>query len=129
MAKLNSVNELKELREKLKKETFQPDALRARVCCGTACTATGAYKVIDSFEKEAADTGVDVEIVKTGCQGICQKGPVLKVEPINIFYQRTKPENVSSIMSYSMLGNMPFRQGLYRDSYLTEPIPEMVDIP
>jgi NADH-quinone oxidoreductase subunit F/NADP-reducing hydrogenase subunit HndC len=71
MAKLNSVNELKELREKLKKETFQPDALRARVCCGTACTATGAYKVIDSFEKEAADTGVDVEIVKTGCQGIC----------------------------------------------------------
>ncbi len=129
MAKLNSVNELKELREKLKKETFQPDALRARVCCGTACTATGAYKVIDSFEKEAANSGVDVEIVKTGCQGICQKGPVLKVEPINIFYQRTKPENVSSIMSYSMLGNMPFRQGLYRDNYLTEPIPEMVDIP
>ena len=129
MAKLNSVNELKELREKLKKETFQPDALRARVCCGTACTATGAHKVIESFEKEAANSGVEVEIVKTGCQGICQKGPVLKVEPINIFYQRTKPENVSSIMSYSMLGNMPFRQGLYRDNFLTEPIPEMVDIP
>jgi NADH-quinone oxidoreductase subunit F/NADP-reducing hydrogenase subunit HndC len=129
MAKLKSVKELRELREKLKKETFQPDALRARVCCGTACTATGAYNVIDSFKKEAANSGVDVEIVKTGCQGICQKGPVLKVEPINIFYQRTKPENVSSIMSYSMLGNMPYRQGLYRDNILTEPIPEMVDIP
>ncbi|TNF55181.1 NADH-quinone oxidoreductase subunit NuoF [bacterium] len=129
MAKLKSVKELQELREKLKKETFQPDALRARVCCGTACTATGAYNVIDSFKKEAANSGVDVEIVKTGCQGICQKGPVLKVEPINIFYQRTKPENVSSIMSYSMLGNMPYRQGLYRDNILTEPIPEMVDIP
>ena len=129
MGKLNSVNELKELRERLEKETFRPDALRARVCCGTACTATGAYKVIDSFEKEAANSGVEVEIVKTGCQGICQKGPVLKVEPLNIFYQRTQPEQVSSIMSYSMLGNMPYRQGLYRDSFLSEPIPEMLEVP
>ncbi len=129
MAKLNGTNELKDLRERLKKETFKPDVLRARVCCGTACTATGAYKVIDSFEKEASGTGVDIEIVKTGCQGICQKGPVLKVEPMNIFYQRTKPKNVPWIMNYSMLGNMPYRQGLYRDSILTEPIPEMTDIP
>ncbi len=129
MAKLNSVKELNDLREKLKKETFLPDALRARVCCGTACTATGAHKVIKSFEKEAANSGVEVEIVKTGCQGICQKGPVLKVEPMNIFYQRTKPHNVPSIMSYSMLGNLPYRQGLYRDNILTDPIPEMLDIP
>lgn len=129
MGKLNSVNELKKLREKLEKETFRPDVLRARVCCGTACTATGAHKVIDSFEKEAANSGVEVEIVKTGCQGICQKGPVLKVEPLNIFYQRTQPEQVSSIMSYSMLGNMPYRQGLYRDSFLSEPIPEMLEVP
>jgi len=129
MSKLNSVSELNELIERLRKETFKPDMLRARVCCGTACTATGAHKVIDAFQKETAQSGVDVEIVKTGCQGICQKGPVLKVEPLNIFYQRTKPEHVSSIMSYSMLGNMPYRQGLYRDSILSEPITEMSDIP
>ena len=70
MAKLNSAKELNELREKLKKVTFKPDALRARVCCGTACNATGAHKVIDSFNKEAANSGVEVEIVETGCQGI-----------------------------------------------------------
>ncbi|GBD97105.1 MAG TPA: NADH-quinone oxidoreductase subunit F [Nitrospirae bacterium] len=129
MAKLNNVNELKQLRESLKNETFKPDTLRARVCCGTACTATGAHKVIDRFEKEAADSGVDIEIVKTGCQGICQKGPVLKVEPMNIFYQRTKAKNVPWIMSYSILGNMPYRQGLYRDDFLSEPVPEMMEIP
>ncbi len=129
MAKLNSINELKALRETLKEETFKPDRIRARVCCGTACTATGAHKVIDSFEKEAARTGTDLEIVKTGCQGICQKGPVLKVEPLNIFYQRTKPKNVPWIMSYTMQGNMPYRQGLYRDNILSEPVPEMTDIP
>ena len=127
--KLNSPKELYEFRERLKDTTFRPDALRARVCCGTACTATGSHKVIDAFKKEAADSGVDVEIVRTGCQGICQKGPVLKVEPMNIFYQRTRPGDVSSIMSYSMLGNMPYRQGLYRDDITSEPIPLMTDIP
>jgi len=129
MTKLKNTGELNNLREKLSKETFKPDTLRARVCCGTACTATGAHKVIDSFEKEVARTGVDLEIVKTGCQGICQKGPVLKIEPLNIFYQRTKPANVPWIMSYSVLGNMPFRQGLYRDDILSEPVPVMADIP
>jgi NADH-quinone oxidoreductase subunit F/NADP-reducing hydrogenase subunit HndC len=129
MAKLNNVNELKDLRAKLKEETFKPDTLRARVCCGTACTATGAHKLINRFEKESANSGVDLEIVKTGCQGICQKGPVLKVEPMNIFYQRTKPKNVPWIMNYSMLGNMPYRQGLYRDDIHSEPIAEMNEIP
>ncbi len=129
MAKLKSADELKKYRDGLKGETFKPDALRARVCCGTACTATGAHKVIDEFKKEAADSGVDIEIVKTGCQGICQKGPVLKVEPMNIFYQRTKPHDVPAIMSYSKIGDMPYRQGLYRDSILDAPIPEMTDIP
>lgn len=129
MSKLNGTNDLKAYREKLKDKTFNPDAFRARVCCGTACTATGAHKVIDEFHKEAANSGVEVEIVKTGCQGICQKGPVLKIEPMNIFYQRTKPAEVPSIISYSMVGNMPYRQGLYRDSILDEPVPIMIDIP
>lgn len=32
-------------------------------------------------------------------------------------------------MSYSILGNMPYRQGLYRDDFLSEPVPEMMEIP
>jgi len=128
MAKLNSISELKKLRETLKQETFKPDALRAKVCCGTACTATGAYKVIDTFKQEASIRGVEMEIVKTGCQGLCQKGPVLKIEPADIFYQRTKPDNVRWIMSYTM-GGMPYRQGLYRDNFLSEPVIVMTEVP
>lgn len=129
MGKLNSINELRELRQFLEKETFKPDVLRARVCCGTACTATGSHKVIDAFRQEASNNAIDLEIVKTGCQGLCQKGPVLKIEPLDIFYQRTKPENVKWIMSYSFLGGMPYRQGLYRDNFLSEPVPLMTDVP
>ncbi len=129
MKRLNGISELKELRQRLEKETFKPDILRARVCCGTACTATGGYKVIDAFKREASNRGVELEIIKTGCQGLCQKGPVLKIEPADIFYQRTKPANVPWIMSYSILGSMPYRQGLYRDDFLSEPVPVMTDVP
>ena len=129
MTKLNNINELKELRQLLEKETFKPDTMRAKVCCGTACTATGAYNVIDAFEKEAGKRDVSLEIVKTGCQGLCQKGPVLKIEPADIFYQRTKPENVSWIVGHTVFGGVPYRQGLYRDSFLSEPVPLMTEIP
>ncbi len=129
MAKLKNTDELKALREKLAKETFDPEQPRIRACCGTACNATGVHKVIDEFEKEASAAGIDLEIVKTGCQGLCQKGPVLKTEPTNIFYQRTKPSDVSSIMDYSIKGNTPYRQGLYRDDFLSEPVPLMMEVP
>jgi NADH-quinone oxidoreductase subunit F/NADP-reducing hydrogenase subunit HndC len=129
MDKLKSIDALKELRGTLKKETFKPDMLRTRVCCGTACTATGAYKVIDTFKHEASTHGVDLEIVKTGCQGLCQKGPILKIEPSNTFYQRTRPVHVPWIMSYTILGGMPYRQGLYRDDILSEPVSLMTEVP
>ena len=129
MARLKNINELKELRKVLEKETFKPDTMRAMVCCGTACTATGAHKVIDTFKTEAGQRDVSLEIVKTGCQGLCQKGPVLKIEPADIFYQRTKPENVQWIMGNTILGGVPYRQGLYRDSFLSEPVPLMTEIP
>jgi NADH-quinone oxidoreductase subunit F/NADP-reducing hydrogenase subunit HndC len=127
--KLNSIKELKELRQTLEKETFKPDVLRARVCCGTACAATGAYKIIDAFTSEASNRGIEMEVVKTGCQGLCQKGPVLKIEPVEIFYQKTKPEDVPWIMGYSVFGGLPYRQGLYRDNFLSEPVPVMTDVP
>ncbi|MBI4844148.1 MAG: NADH-quinone oxidoreductase subunit NuoF [Nitrospirae bacterium] len=129
MAKLNSPGELKALRERLSKETFRPGAARIRACCGTACTATGAFKLINEFQKEASAAGAEIEIVKTGCQGLCQKGPVLKTEPANIFYQRTKPSDVQAIMSYTIKGGAPYRQGLYRDNFLSEPVPIMMEIP
>ncbi|MBI4654054.1 MAG: SLBB domain-containing protein [Nitrospirae bacterium] len=129
MKKLNSIDELRELRERLKKETFKPDSLNAKICCGTACAATGSHEVIEAFEKETQGRGVRLEITKTGCQGLCQKGPVLKIEPANIFYQRTKPENVPWITSYTLIGGIPYRSNLYRDNFLSEPVPIMTDVP
>ncbi|HEX8947665.1 MAG TPA: NADH-ubiquinone oxidoreductase-F iron-sulfur binding region domain-containing protein [Dissulfurispiraceae bacterium] len=129
MERLKSVKDLKQLREKLAVEVFPPDKTRARVCCGTACTASGSQKVIKALEQNAAEKGIDIEIIKTGCQGMCQKGPVMKAEPDGIFYQRVKPEQTSALLSYTYQGGMPYRQALYRENITSEPILEMLDLP
>ena len=76
MEKLKTVDDLKNLRKLIEEETFVPDTPRVRLCSGTACTATGTPKVLGAIEEEAAKRGISVDIVKTGCQGLCQKGPV-----------------------------------------------------
>ena len=92
--RLENVKELDALRLKLKKEHAESDAHRVRVCCGTACQATGSLKLIDQFEKEASQKQVELEIVKTGCQGFCQRGPVVIQDPQEIFYQKVKVADV-----------------------------------
>lgn len=129
MGRLRNVDELRQLRERLKNETFLPGKARARVCCGTACSATGAHKVIDALKKEATTKGIDIEIVKTGCQGMCQKGPNIKVEPSNIYYQRIKPHQASSLITYTFQHGFPYREGLYRQDIASEPALEMTDLP
>ena len=129
MEKLRGVGDLKNLRELLKDELFIKDALRVRVCCGTACTASGSKKVVGAFNEEASRRGIDIEVVKTGCQGLCQKGPVMMIEPQGLFYQRVKAGNVHNLVSYTMIGGMPFREHLYRHDIYSEPVEYIADIP
>ncbi|GAB4486765.1 MAG: NADH-quinone oxidoreductase subunit NuoF [Thermodesulfovibrionales bacterium] len=129
MAKLKTVEELKNLRALLSEETFKEDVPRIRLCSGTACTATGTPKVITALEEEAARRGITLDVVKTGCQGLCQKGPVMKVEPQGIFYQKVKPDHAKAILAYTVMSGTPYRQSLYREDILSEPIPEMTSVP
>jgi NADH-quinone oxidoreductase subunit F/NADP-reducing hydrogenase subunit HndC len=129
MDRLNSIEDLKKLREKLAAETFKPDTPRVRICSGTACTATGTPKILDTLQDECSQKGLDLDVVKTGCQGLCQKGPVMRVEPQGIFYQKVNPEHAKWLLTYTVQGNLPYRQGMYREDILSEPIPEMTDVP
>ena len=119
--RLENVKDLDALRVKLKKEHAESDAHRVRVCCGTACQATGSLKLIDQFEKEASQKQVELEIVKTGCQGFCQRGPVVIQDPQEIFYQKVKVDDVPTLFSDSVLHGVPYRKKLYREFPLSDP--------
>lgn len=129
MERLNSIDALKKLRAQIEKETFKPDQNRVRVCCGTACAASGSHKLVKAFEEVSSQKGVDVELVKTGCQGLCQKGPVMTVEPENFFYQKVGKESVADIITNTFTGGTSVRNLLYRESFLENPIEQVQNVP
>jgi len=129
MARLKSIEELKNLRLLLEEETFPEDKERIRVCTGTACMATGANKVIERIEQKAKERGLDIQVVKTGCQGLCQKGPVMKVEPFGYFYQRVKPDDAEPIVSNTLSAGFPVRHLLNRETIYKEPYELMEEVP
>jgi (2Fe-2S) ferredoxin len=127
--RLNSVAELAALRTKLQADRKENDAHRVRVCCGTACQASGSNKLVKKFEEEAAAKGANLEIVKTGCQGFCQRGPVVVQEPQETFYQKVKVADIPALFSGSVMQGVPYRKQLYREVPLAEPNVAMQDIP
>src|SRR4030066_1135872 len=129
MERLKSIGDLKNIRLRLSEETFRPDRNRIRICCGTGCTATGSGKVVKMLEDEISKKGMDVEIVMTGCQGLCQKGPVMKAEPYGYFYQKVKQDNVKEVISTTYSAGFPVRNLLYRESFIEQPVEIMEEGP
>ncbi len=91
--------------------------MRILVCCG-GCTSSGSLKVVAEFEKEIAAAGYTdrVEVVKTGCMGLCSQGPIVVVQPGNTFYARITAENVHKIVIGHIVGGHPVKELLYPET-------------
>ncbi|MBP3892088.1 MAG: NADH-quinone oxidoreductase subunit NuoF [Solobacterium sp.] len=70
-------------------------------CAGTGCSASQSSEIFENFNKYLKEYGLDqeVKVVKTGCFGLCQKGPIVAVYPDKTFYAHVKPEDVEKIVS------------------------------
>ncbi len=116
MAKIKSLNELQTLRESItkKRDTNKPCIT---ICGGTGCLALRGERVITAFKQEIKrqKLGTKVDIRITGCPGFCERGPLLVIQPENIFYQRVGVEDVPDIISETIIkGNLVDRL-LYDD--------------
>ncbi|MFZ3138950.1 MAG: NADH-ubiquinone oxidoreductase-F iron-sulfur binding region domain-containing protein [Thermodesulfovibrionales bacterium] len=129
MGRLQSIDDLKNLRSRLSEEVFNPKKDRLRVCCGLPCSVLGSHKIIKVLEEDISKSGMDIEVVKTGCQGLCQSGPVMKVEPHGYFYQRVKQKYVKDIVLTTYKAGYPVRELLYRGTFLEEPVEVMEELP
>ncbi len=70
-------------------------------CAGTGCTASNSALIYDEFKTvlEKYELQNEVNVVKTGCFGLCQKGPIVAIYPDNVFYNHVKVEDVERIVS------------------------------
>ena len=71
------------------------------VCGGTGCTSSHSGKIIEKFHEYLKENNIDkeVNIVKTGCFGLCAQGPIVVVYPEGAMYTRVSPDDVNEIVS------------------------------
>ncbi|MDT8298050.1 MAG: NAD(P)H-dependent oxidoreductase subunit E, partial [Spirochaetaceae bacterium] len=87
------------------------------VCGGTGCEAGKADAIYHGL-RSAAEThriGDEVQIVKTGCFGLCEKGPIVKVLPEEAFYVEVTPEDATTIVEEHFVKGRVVEKLLYKE--------------
>lgn len=143
MNKIKSLEELTSVRDKFKNIieyrnleqiennsdlTYKKELL---VCGGTGCQASGGIDVLDTLQNEIEKRALnkDVRVIKTGCFGFCEKGPIVKVIPDNIFYIEVDMEKAKKIIDSHIVKGEPVDDCLYHDPDTNKLIRKQVDIP
>jgi NADH-quinone oxidoreductase subunit F/NADP-reducing hydrogenase subunit HndC len=86
------------------------------VCGGTGCESNKSDEIYRTLIAEAEKQGVkdQVQIVKTGCFGFCEKGPIVKVLPEDSFYVEVKPQDAPEIIAEQILKGREIPRLLYK---------------
>ena len=101
------------------------------VCGGTGCTSSGSAKVIDALKAELEKNGLteEVQVIKTGCFGLCAVGPIMIVYPEGSFYSRVQAENIPGIVTEHLLKGRPVKRLLYKETVTEDMIKSLNHTP
>ncbi len=91
---------------------------KVMVCGGTGCTSSDAELIIKRFREEAEKHGIqgEVKVVRTGCFGLCELGPIVIVNPDGAFYCRLEVDNIPKIVEEHLVGGNAVKELLYEDT-------------
>ncbi|GAJ17516.1 unnamed protein product, partial [marine sediment metagenome] len=130
MSRLNSYRELEHLREQLR-EQRQSITTTVTVCGDTGCLASQSQAVIDAVREELSRRGLEqsVRLCVTGCHGFCEQGPVMVIEPGNVFYCHVSPEDAFEIVYQTVMKGELVECLLYTDPTSGEKIRTEAEVP
>lgn len=88
------------------------------VCAGTGCTIGNSGELITEFEKEIKALGLDkeVEVLRTGCLGLCGVGPNISIYPDNIIYKTVQVSDVKEIVMEHFYKGRPVHRLMLNES-------------
>ena len=130
---ITTISELSQIRLQAQQDLARYQC-RILVCSGTGCIATGSNTIHEIFEKLVKETpGVElvfspcgghgeeehvVGVKKTGCQGFCELGPLVRIQKDGqvIQYVKVQPDDCKDIFEQSVLGEQIIERLLYHKS-------------
>ena len=103
---MKSLEEIHKIREKKRRElelrvnkNADTREKHILVCHGTGCTSSKSPEILDNFRRILEEKNIDnVRVIKTGCFGLCAKGPIVIIRPEDTFYANCKPEDCEEII-------------------------------
>ena len=87
------------------------------ICGGTGCTSSGSQQIQDAFEAQIEKNSLqdEIKLVRTGCFGLCELGPVVIVYPDGTFYSRVSVDDVEEIVTEHLLKGRRVERLVYDD--------------
>ena len=127
------------LRQKAREKLESYDC-RILVCSGTGCIATGSERIYEKFLEIVKDVpGVTLEfaphdkdahigIKKTGCQGVCELGPLVRIQRGKevVQYIKVAPEDCEEIFERTVRHGEIVERLLYRQKGVAYQSPEEI---
>jgi NADH:ubiquinone oxidoreductase subunit F (NADH-binding)/(2Fe-2S) ferredoxin len=100
------------------------------VCTGTGCVSNGAFQIIDALKKELIRYNLqrEIQIITTGCNGFCANGPIVVVQPDDIFYQMLTVKDIPFLVEEHFLKGRPVKKLMYTPGGDQTTVPKMHDI-
>ena len=108
---MKSLEEIHKIREEKRKEldlrvntNMDTREKHILVCHGTGCTSSNSVEILENFNKLIKEKNIEnVRAIKTGCFGLCAKGPIVIIRPEDTFYAQVKPEDCEEIIQTHIL--------------------------
>lgn len=86
------------------------------VCHGTGCTSSKSPQILENFRRILKEKNIDnVRVIKTGCFGLCAKGPIVIIRPEDTFYAMVKPEDCEEIIQTHIVEGKKVERLLCKD--------------
>ena len=88
------------------------------VCGGTGCTSSNSLTIVNKLKEEIERQGLsdEVNVITTGCFGLCALGPIMVVYPEGSFYSMVKVEDIPEIVEEHLLKGRIVTRLLYQET-------------
>ena len=108
---MKSMEELNKIRENTFKEislrkdiNYPGNEKHILVCGGTGCTSSHSAKIIEKLNEQIKEKNIEnVRVVRTGCFGLCARGPIIVIRPEDTFYAMATEDDVEEIIDKHIL--------------------------
>jgi len=101
------------------------------VCGGTGCISGGSAQIIETLLKniKANFLEKEIDVIQTGCHGMCEAGPIVVIYPEGTFYTHVNTEDAKEIVAEHLLKGRIVKRLLQKESLTAQMVPHYRDLP